>query len=421
MRYFLIFYFAVFNLYARNDRSSNLSFGSVVIGEERIPIDLTHFELFSKKTDSLIEAQFVPKSVQWIRTNNVLLLPRAAVKITTNIPAQKVHVSYHNDIILMQENAENISETEMFVSLFDATPIKVFVEGKLYTEIQLKSKKVESTKENILIDYSCAPYNLEVKGLDNYFASIGCNLLRHGKMGSEYGVLEIYWAASNLTLLDGTPSPFAGIVKENYPLKINLKNTEGEIRLVEIKANVPKRLYRYKTAIGFGPYNFKTQEDPGQTKEVLTPSYMAYANLYLSDKTSLRAFDALLWQKSFFNNLGLYYANELALVMDNRIQVTTLLGAQAVSYYYNQSKETLHQIIYPQGFEVSYLHAFNMKNWNLTYGMFIYPFRTQSYQNIWIRHGTRWFWELNYLSWQNAEKKTYMYGLSIGIPFISMF
>lgn len=407
--------------FSRDERAPNLSFGSVLIGEKRIPIDLDLFELQMTNKNLNLKATFVRNSVQWVRVNDILLLPRAAVKIQASLPAHKVHLIYQNNIVLMQSNSESESETEMFVSLFNPSPIKVVIDGKESGLIEIQSRNVRGIKDNILIDYSCAPYNLEIKGLEDHFASIGCNLLRHGDFGSEYGVLEIYWSTSDLTLLDGSGPPFTGIVKEENPLRVQVKNALDEISVVEIKANVPKRLNRIKTAIGFGPYVFKTHEDNSQSKEVITPSYMVYGNFYLNKQNSLRAFDAMIWQKSFFNNLGLYYANELALVFDNRIQLTTLLGAQTVSYYFKQSQKTLHQVIYPQGFELSYLHAFGMKNYSLVYGMFIYPFGVNNYQNIWLRHGKRWFWELNYLSWANGDKKTYMYGLSVGIPFISFF
>lgn len=405
--------------FARDERAPNLSFGSVVIGEKRIPIDLDLFKLSFSNPKGGVEASFVRNSVQWVRIHNVLLLPRVAIKIKTIIPAEKIHLIYQDNIVLMQSTPDQSAETEMFVSLFNPTPIKVVVDGITVGEIKIESKSNSQLTDNILIDYSCAPYNLEIKGLENHFASIGCNLLRHGDFGSEYGVLEIYWASSDLTLLDGSTPPFTGIVREENPLKIQVQNTNGIKSQVEIKANVPKRLNRIKTALGFGPYVFKTQEDDSQSKEVITPSYMMYGNLYLNKQNSLRAFDAMVWQKSFFNNLGLYYANELALVFDNRIQLTTLLGAQTVSYYFKSSQKTLHQVIYPQGFELSYLHAFGMKNYSLVYGMFIYPFGVNNYQNIWLRHGKNWFWELNYLSWANGDKKTYMYGLSVGIPFLT--
>lgn len=421
MKYFFFLVLVFSSIVYADERAPNLSFGSVVIGEKRIPINLDLFNLTFSNPKGGIEASFVRNSVQWIRVHNVLLLPRVAIKIKTIIPAEKIHLIYQENIILMQSTPDGSTETEMFVSLFSPAPIKVVVDGVNVGEIKIESKSNSDLKDNILIDYSCAPYNIEIKGLENHFASVGCNLIRHGDFGSEYGVLEIYWSSSDLTLLDGSTPPFTGIVREENPLKIQVQNTNGIRSQVEIKAKVPKRLQRIKTALGFGPYVFKTQEDASHSKEVITPSYMVYGNFFLNKQNSLRAFDALVWQKSFFNNLGLYYANELALVFDNRIQVTTLLGAQTVSYYFNQSHKTLHQVIYPQGFELSYLHAFGMKNYSLVYGMFIYPFGANNYQNIWLRHGKNWFWELNYLSWANGDKKTYMYGLSVGIPFISFF
>ncbi|MFZ4713968.1 MAG: hypothetical protein ACOYL6_09665 [Bacteriovoracaceae bacterium] len=420
-QFFLLFLFFVsMSLYARDERAYNLSLGSLFIGENRIPIDLnSSFPISLKKNLLDATVEWVPKSVQWVRVDQVLLLPRAAIKITLPIDASRIHLRYQNNIFLMQSTGER-AEAEIFVSLFKSEPIQVFIDGIMINEISVKSRHSNDEK-NILIDYSCAPYGVTIEGLSEHFASVGCHLLRQGNFGEEYGVVEIHWAATDITLLDGSSPPFVGLVKNESPLRIQVKNDEGKIQTVTIKAHPPAHLKRFRTAFGVGPYAFKSQISEAESQQLVTPSYQLYGNFTLDSKNSMRFFDALIWQKSFFNNFGLYYASEISLIFDNRLQVVSLLGGQMVNYVYNYRTgfKSYNEIIYPQGFELNYLHAFGLHNYTMNYGMFLYPFKGASYQNLWLRFGKRVFVEANYLSWENLNKKTSMYGLSIGLPLFS--
>jgi len=421
LKFFILVFLLSVNSWARDERAFNISLGSLLIGENRIPIDLSSFPVSLKKKSIESIISWVPRSVQWVRTEQVLLLPRAALKIKLKGDAARFHLSYQNNIFLMQSNGLNEqSEAEIFVSLFKSEPIKIFMDGKEIDEIVI-SNKPSSDGKNVLIDYSCAPYGLTVEGLDEHFASIGCQLLRQGPFGDEYGVIEIYWAATDITLLDGSSPPFVGIVKNEDSLRINVKDHDGHIKTIKMTAKPPARLKRFKTALGIGPYLFKSSVSADDAQKVVTPSYQVYGNFTMDQKNSLRFFDALVWQKSFFNNFGLYYASELSLIFDNRLQIVSLLGGQMVNYVYANNFKSYDEIIYPQGFEINYLHAFGKTNYTLNYGMFIYPFKGANYQNLWLRWGKRTFVEANYLSWENFNKKTAMYGISIGFPFLSWF
>ena len=67
--------------YASDSGSFSISFGQVKVGEHRIPIDLRDFKVIINTDQIKIKANFLKKSVQWIRTANNLLQPRARLGI----------------------------------------------------------------------------------------------------------------------------------------------------------------------------------------------------------------------------------------------------------------------------------------------------------------------------------------------------
>ena len=155
---------------------------------------------------------------------------------------------------------------------------------------------------------------------------------------------------------------------------------------------------------------------------------MLYGNFRLrtEDNLSLRFFEAAVGQSptqtSFFNNLGLYFAYDAVRAVDNRMRLTVLLGAQIVTFApRGLARATYHEMIAPQGFEVSYPDAFGYKNKSLSGGLFLQPGTTKRYQNMWVRYGGRWFGELNYLSWRANNRYATMWGFSFGAPLAQFF
>jgi hypothetical protein len=164
---------------------------------------------------------------------------------------------------------------------------------------------------------------------------------------------------------------------------------------------------------------YKAVQKLDDTKTLLAPSLMIYGKFDLTETASLKAFDALLYSKSLFNNSGLYFSYDLASLFDNKIFINALLGFQGIHYSFDRkTTNTVFEIIYPQGFEVLYKHAFGLENYNLFYGMFLSTGQ-QRYTNAWVRFGKRSFVELNYIDWGLDSNHIQMVGLSVGIPFIN--
>ena len=429
MRFILISLLLLFSFSvhaAEDDPAFALSFGPVLIGEERIKIDLSEFPLLVEGATAPVEAKWIEESVQWVRLKNNLMLPRARMKIVAKVDASRISLQYLDKVISLQ-GADGVSETELYFSLFHPGIIQVYVDGKPSGKIVLRAMSRSKTNEKRhLIDYSCAPWLLEVKGVDNEFISVSCQMIRVGKMGEEYPMLEVYWSAVNVKMLDGRTPPFTAVFRDNKTVSATVIGSQGEKKIVEISAKVPLRMHRLKFAGGLGPYQFVAQKDLGTKKTGYAPSLMLYGNFWLTDEMSIRGFDAAVLSdptsRAFFNNFGVYFAYEIGRALDKRVQILALLGFQGVTFAYDGLKGiTFSQAIFPQGFEMTYMHAFGMKNYLLGGGMFLFPSGNNPYKNVWVRFGKRTFGEINYISWGNGELAATMWGLSVGFPLNSWF
>jgi hypothetical protein len=398
----------------------SISFGPVQIGQSNSKIELSDFSIKKKQLQERVEASFVKGSVQWIRTDGNLLAPRVLLAIKIYTKSEGLHLKYQGSSII-PERQKDYLHTEIYVSLFNPSRISFSQGGKPrgYIYIQAKSNSNNGLTQHI--DYSCARYNLQISGLEDEYLSAGCMLERKGEFGSETPRLQVTWTTTNFKLLDNTTPPFISFISGSNPSTITVQDYQGKRRKISIKATLPKRLHRLKTAVGFGPYSYKAGVTYREKKAKISPSFMLYSNLNLSPSTSIRAFDALIWQDSIFNNFGLYFAYELADAFDKRVSIVPLLGIQGLSFRYNNNTKFQHRVIYPQGFEVLYKHAFGIKNYSIFYGMFIGNSHDYKYKNLWLRWGQKYFWEINYISWQEEKTFAEMWGLSIGLPFMSFF
>ena len=393
-----------------------ISFGKFSIGQSRIHADLKDFFIHSSHPD--IAAAWVPGSVQWIRNENNLLVPRALLKIVVRNNSSLVHVNYHNSIIFpVLKN--NYLATEIYVDLFNPDIASIFSGVQLLGKITIEAKAVVNARSKQLVDYSCSPYNLKIEGIDSEYLSVGCKMNRLGKFGNEHPRLEITLSSTNLRTLNDSKPPYTIFLNDNSPVEIQMKGVDQKIKTFHIEANLPARLHRFKTALGFGPYIFQSDFKAKPQIKSLAPSLMIYGKFDINETSSIKAFDAFLYSRTLFNNSGLYFSYDLAEAFDGRILIDTLLGFQGLHYKYATGSPTIFKFIYPQGFEVIYKHAF-MENYHLVYGMFLST-TSESYTNAWLRYGKKNFIELNYIQWSLDQSHIKMLGLSVGIPLFNAF
>lgn len=408
--------------------SEPIAFGKVTVGDERVKLKVKDFKIKLRLNENIKSKVILKKrSIQWIRVEDVLLTPRARIAIYFRGKAQDFTLNYRGKSILMQQSKKSIAQTEFYVSLFQFDKIDIIKKGQKIGDISFYAKKNKNKKRNpALIDYSCSRNGISITGMENEFISLGCRTNRVGRFGRERPMLEVLWTSANYRLLDNSKAPYLAVFMSNNPVKLKVINHNNEIKEIVLTARIPKRLHRLNIAYGFGPYAFETTFDQNpdeniadvlKKSEPVVPAFMAYFNFKIDDESSVRGFDAVVWKESVFNNLGIYYANDIANPLDKKLTITTLLGMQHLYFKFDNDSPVKSEPIFPQGIEFNYRHAFGIENYLINGGAFLSPSENIDYQNIWVRWGKTIFWELNYIGWGKGDFSAKMWGLSAGFFF----
>lgn len=417
MRSFLIVFILL--LYSASAFTQAFSIGQFSIGQASVDLDVNDFNI--EKSHSDIEAFFIADSVQWLRPDNNLLTPRVLLNISVPKKYQPVYIKVAEQIIFPAGDSLKLS-TQVFINLFNPETVQIFQGEKLLDTIQIVAKSVAQSKLKQWIDYTCLPYNVVITGMDQQYSSTGCKLHRVGSFGRETPRLELAFSSPNLSTLAGDHPPFLFNLTDNSVVETVLMNKSTKQRTrVTVSAKLPARLNRLKVAGGLGPYFFTSTYDLETKGPDTAPSYMLYAKYELSETSSFKAFDALIYNnQSLFNNAGLYFSYDLAQVLDGQVVLGALLGFQGLNYRYDRGFPTEFEVIYPQGFEITYNHAFGIQNHYLSYGMFLSTTQ-ELYRNIWLRYGSQVFYELNYIAWGSDIAAIEIWGLSVGFPLFKAF
>lgn len=404
---------------AQRQKVDPISFGVVTLAEDRMPIDLDTFRIKSEGPFE-ITGKMIKDSLQWVRLDKSLLVPRALLEVS--FKKDKLHRyswEYARQKILpLFDEKTGFYKAQIFVSLFESLPLELYEDNKIVSTIRILP---QSSQRSNLIDYTCAPYFVEIEGIKNDYLSVGCKIQRTGKFGDEKPYLEVLLTSASYRLKDQSEPPYLIVFHETGESKISLVDYLGNEEVITIRAKLPKKLPRLKLAAGFGPYTLDNSDKFGNAKSEIAPTVMLYGNFSLNDSSSLRFFDSYSKNIATFHNWGVYFAWDLAEFCDQKCLLTSLIGAQGVDYQYNSNFKSTSEKIFPQGFEFVYKHPFGNLNYKFSYGMFASFSGLYDYQNIWVRYGKNYFWELNYIEWQRDKKQASMFGISIGFPIGSFF
>lgn len=401
----------------------NASFGDVEIGEERLPLKISDFQISSNNKD--FNVKLMKGSIEWVRIQEIMLIPRAKIQVYTSNQSS-YYIRYANRNLNFQKYKSK-SFVQFYIPLYQTGEIEIFKGVDKVASITLIAKKLPSSRKNILVDYSCSRKGVKVIAPEGELISVGCRTNVVGKFGEEKPMTEIFWSAANLKLNNQAGVLNQGVLFEQYPLTFDVHDQNNLKQNITIEARVPKRLHRIFTAYGFGPYAFETSfKDDGQEinqiivkeekKEPVAPAVMFYFNFKLDETNSLRGFNATVWKDSAFSNSGIYYANDIASLLDHKLTITTLLGVQYLYFKFDAQADIISEPIFPQGIEFLWKHVFDIENYIISGGAFLSPDPSYDYQNIWIRWGKSYFWELNYIYWGNDQLNAAMYGISLGLP-----
>jgi hypothetical protein len=391
------------------------------LGQDRVKLSSKDFKVEIVHNDSTVEIKSIidKTSFEWVRIKNVLLVPKARVKIKVKRSEKHLHLTYKDQIYNFQQSSKSLF-AEITISLYEKEPIYIVSESGEVAHIKFIPKP---KKRKPLIDFSCSRNNLKIEGLENEHFTIGCHTTPVGKYGSEKPMLEIIWISPDLKVKNSNLVPYNAAFLNKLPIKVNVVNIHtGKEKIITIKAKIPKRLHRLFTAYGLGPYSFntKTLDKEGNElvkSEPLAPALFFYINYKISETTSIRGFDAAVFKDSKFNNAGIYLGNDFGFSFDNKLYFSTLLGVQYLYFKFDELNPEVSEPIFPQGIEFMYRHAFDIPNYIISGGVFLSPSDSVDYKNIWVRWGKNYFWELNLIEWGQDEFKASMWGLSVGFPF----
>ncbi|MCT4641541.1 MAG: hypothetical protein N4A33_04535 [Bacteriovoracaceae bacterium] len=174
-------------------------------------------------------------------------------------------------------------------------------------------------------------------------------------------------------------------------------------------------------ALGLGPYQFDTKFNNEKKNNGISSALMVYTNFKINHSTSIRGFDAAVWNDSTFNNAGIYLANDFSYAFDKQLVMTTLLGVQYLHFKFNSNSTSYNEPIYPQGIEFTYRNFLDIPHYILSGGIFLSTQNDLEYKNAWIRWGKGYYWELNLITWAKNEFSATTYGLSVIFPLAKLF
>ena len=380
-----------------------------------------------------VEARIGENTLQWVRVEEVLVLPRARLIVSAKDSQGGAIVSggFAQGIA-----ADGTAEIPVALVSGDSNPISVTVirGGKeIRGEWRIRFKpKASSSGARVGIDASCSRYGVKARSSpvlsNDEWIYVGCRLSVMHAEGHRTSSLEmyVYWDNIGKRLkVDGADA---------LPLRptiwtLRVRSRPGVVKLsdgdheVSLEYAIPEDFHYLALGVGIGPYSYQFIAGDANVSTA-TPLLTVYGSYFIKEPLRIVAFDATAFNGQMVTDFGIYLNTEYARFLDNRVALNLMLGAHAIGYqafgaYYLQ-------VSAPQGIEMVFSDAFG-RNRNLTLGGFIYPpINDVSYYNIWLRWGSpAIFGELNYILWneQLGDQSIYSrsFGVSVGFPIAKVW
>jgi len=386
-----------------------------------------------------------PESIQWSRIDERIVLPRARVKI--EIPGvEGALVSTWERTTPLRKSMKSTWFGEVTVPLVsgDASKLSVWLKkngAEKEYPLVLERFGDEGT-DSFGIDPSCSAWQVALSRRPPVGSSgpsktparsalvlADCRVIRSASADGALASLDLFLfldgAGDELKMNGSTvkaeaPSLFRlRLFPQNQP--VVLESRRGET--YELRYRIPTRLNRGFMGVGIGPYKYHF-DAPGTQVDTAAGVLTVYGSYQISDSVRFTAFNATAIHKSYFSDTGVYVKSESVKILDQRVTIYVMLGANFMGFRYGS--ETRKTWGAPQGFEAVY-HDFLSRNRSLIFGAFIYPpIDGKSYYNSWVRYGSSAiFGELNYLGIRNRFDADAVYvrsiGFSVGFPLARFF
>lgn len=364
-------------------------------------------------------ARLLPGSLQWVRVDELLVVPRALLEVS----APGLEGSVRSGGIIQPLSG---GKARVLVALVsgEENPIEIRTPGKTGT-LKIRFAPREQG-HRIYLDTSCSRTRLAVDSSAfpaDAWAYIGCRSTRNYGEGVVRSDLDLLVFADNLgpVRIGGAEAPAADPGRWNLRLtSLSREATlEGARGALKLSAQVPEQANRAFLGAGVGPYKYEFEK--GTTKvDTTVPLATLYSAYVLTSTNRVVFFAALAAHKHLYADAGLYFQFESFRAFDRRISLNLLLGGHGFSYTLNGTRTT--RLNFPQGFELFFFDILG-RGKNASFGGFVQPpIDDKSYYNMWLRWGpTSWFLEANYISVAEPGSTIKSYGLSVGFPLVSFW
>jgi hypothetical protein len=256
---------------------------------------------------------------------------------------------------------------------------------------------------------------------DSDWVFLGC---REGQVRGEGGrtpSLEVYalWdGPTGLTSAGVTAGPTLTNTwtyrLRHAPGTLTLRDEQGDA--LALSYRLRKRSHNGVMGVTLGPAMAPTSKGALSAGAFLRPHVI----LKVDERSRAVFFDALFFNEDgWINDIGGYYGSPLFSLADDRIRISTLLGAHLQTYVVED--KTVVRYSFPQGIDV-HIPDVVLPSWWLRAGGFIQPRVGQSvYYQAYVRYGPMSYVEFNYTSWQHRDREHQRVSLLFGgqlLPFL---
>lgn len=362
--------------------------------------------------DGAVEAELERGSLRWVRTGRVLV-PRA-VLVLRAARADSGVVSYAGFTHPLRADASGGLRVELPVALLSHTgyPIAVALReagSARAVRFQLRFAPRPKQRGQLIFDSSCSPFGMQLSGgalPGDSFLYVGCRLVQTDRGDHVSPTLELYllWDHVGSEIeVEGISTPAAvdslfGCRVAAHPGVLRLK-ARGQG--VAIAYRIPERIHAGFLGVGLGPYLYQLKDDRVDLSAAI-PLVTLYAGYAFTPSARIVYFNASALDRYGYTDQGLYVWFEEVRLLDERLSLNLLLGANVLLYRHDD--RVAGRVSAPQGFELLF-RDFLARNRNLTAGAFIYPkILGRSYYNLWLRWGSpQLFGEINYIDWREPH------------------
>jgi hypothetical protein len=275
----------------------------------------------------------------------------------------------------------------------------------------------------VLFDSSCSPFRMRVSHGSvpaDSFLYVGCRLVQTARTDHVSPTLELYLLWDHVgSRVEVEGVPIAAAVDSLWSARVSTR--PGVLRLatgaarVAIEYHLPEQLHAGFLGVGLGPYGYWLHDDRTNLS-ALIPFVTLYAGYAFTPTARLVYFNATAIDRHGYVDQGLYVWFEQLRMLDERMSLNFLLGANVLLY--QRDDRIAGRVSAPQGVELVFRDLL-ARNRNLTTGAFIYPrIFGRSYYNAWLRWGSpQLFGEVNFIDWHEPHSGTASESRSLGLSF----